>query len=62
MQPEQSLQAITRIEAALERLEAASERAPDTQDADLARRHEALRQNVRLTLSELDVLIGALEK
>ena len=69
MKREQTLQASARIEAALTRLEAAGQRATPAPDADLFNRHEALvnrhqalRENVGAALSELDTLIGALEK
>ena len=62
MKREQTLQAIARIEAALTRLEALDQRAAPAPDADLFSRHEALRDSVGTTLTELDTLIGALEK
>ncbi len=62
MKREQTLQAIARIEAALTRLEAVGQRAAPAPDADLFSRHEALRDSVGTTLTELDTLIGALEK
>ena len=62
MEREQTLRAIARIEAALARLEAASEKPATAPDSTLLARHEALRQTVSATLSELDTLIGALER
>ena len=62
MDRERTLQAIARIEAALVRLEAASRGASVGPNPALVRQHEALRRSVSASLSELDVLIGALEQ
>ena len=62
MEREQTLRAIARIEAALARLEAERNAPATAPDSVLAARHEALRQTVSETLSELDTLIGGLER
>lgn len=59
-------QAVGRIEAALGRIEAAAGRLSDDSAgsgaaSDLARRHEALRSEVRASLTELDRIIEGLE-
>ncbi|OCC24789.1 hypothetical protein MB02_04780 [Croceicoccus estronivorus] len=59
MERERTLQAIARIERALDHLEASNPTAPD---ALLQQKHDALRKNVNASLTELDLLIQALEK
>lgn len=61
-------QAIERIERALARIETqaalagSSARGGESADGELAARHEALRESVAASISELDTLIGGLER
>ena len=55
-------QALARIDAAADRIEAAaSGRSSVAGDPELRRRHEALRSEAGTALAELDRLIGTLE-
>ena len=58
------IRAMSRIEDALARIEraAASPRSVDAGDAELAKRHERLKDTVREQLGELDSLIARLER
>ncbi|MDD3799669.1 MAG: hypothetical protein PHE36_10905 [Novosphingobium sp.] len=62
MERGQTLQAIARIEAALDRLEAVADPSTPASDPALQSRHDDLRDRVSASLAELDALIGALEK
>jgi hypothetical protein len=54
-------QALSRIDAAADRIEAAARvAAPGSADADLARKYEALRSEAGAALADLDRLIGSL--
>lgn len=57
MTGERTQQALTRIEAALARIERAGTAAHDAA-GDAARKHETLRAAVTETLRDLDILIG----
>ena len=72
MSAERITQAMDRIDRALSRIETqaalarhSGKASPDNDDAgdsNLAKRHEALRQQVESSLAELDTLIESLEK
>ena len=62
MTDERLAQAIRRLDRALARVEAASERAaakPDPETAKLLRRHELLRERTREAITAIDRLTGA---
>ena len=64
MEASRASQAVSRIEAALARIERAAEQAPAStaSDSDLALRHRRLEDTVRKQLGELDTLIARLEQ
>jgi hypothetical protein len=62
MEGDRTARATARIDAAISRIEAASQRSAGGQgDPELARKYEALRSEAGAALSDLDRLIGSLE-
>ena len=61
MEGDRIARATARIDAAMRRIEAAAVR-PARSDPELARKHEALRNEAGAALADLDRLIGSLER
>jgi hypothetical protein len=59
---ERTAEALARIEAAARRIESAATKPAVVEDADLARRYQALHTQTRAALTELEQLIGSLER
>ena len=63
MEDERISRALARIEAAARRVEAAASRMPTSKpDPDLVARHEKLKAEASAALTEMDRLIGTLER